>query len=627
MNKEKPEPTLHCVDAVAWECLAALIEDFRPFVSDSYYRDALEAITSRNLVRIRSIAVGQDLSPIEFKCQYQIQTWLKRYSFSNDLLSPEDVRAEAIEKFIANNQRLTGFTYELSPLTRRVLFAARGWIGNCLGDYISCQAIVKATFGKKSSVGVPARKANIAERYEHLTGSQEQILWHKHVYSAWDRPASRYASRVSRARKLPLYVICDELLATLVDKTWKSFRFIVPNTTIGTLQSSGMGRLLEDCLRRSGYDISALQPIHNRLAAEGSRTGQLVTADQSSASDNITCTLVRMLFEQRWADALFAGRIGKVKIDGTALDLATFSTMGNGVTFPLQTLVFLGLLKGVEDVLGLKNQTISVFGDDMIYPLTMHETVLTVFGELGLLINADKTFSTGDFRESCGGDYYRGYDVRPALMSRSDWKGNMAKSGRAYQAYLYKLINALKKRWSDDEIPSTLAYLLDQVRLAGQKEPLLVPYDYPDTAGVHSSLADIKNHSLTRTVRGSTGDFHPGSYHFSYLGFEPRRRTEFREWPYMYQSIRVATSFRDEFVFKLDGFRKILSRLGVKQALVHGVLRSDTPGPLRLEEDPDGPTGAVKRKRAEKQAPTPLVPTGVVIDAGRYRVAQGLTFG
>lgn len=626
INKDRPPRIEISAETLAWECLASMIEDFRPFVSDSYYQTAQEAVASRNLGRIRTMTVESNLSPIEFKCQYQIQTWLKRFSFTNDLLSPKDVRDLSIKKFVENNVRLTSFAYELSPLTQRVLFSARGWIGKCLGDFISPRAIVQATFGKKSSVGVPARTANIAERYEHLTGSQEQILWHKHVYSCYDRPGSKYAARVARFRKKPVYQVCDELSATLVNKTWKSFRFIVPNTTIGTLQSSGMGRLLEDCLRDSGYDIKVLQPEHRRLAALGSQTGQLVTADQSSASDNITCKLVDMLFERRWADALHAGRIGKVKIDDFVLDLATFSTMGNGVTFPLQTLVFLGLLKGVEDVLGLKNQVISVFGDDMIYPVEMHALVCSAFSELGLVINPEKTFSTGDFRESCGGDYYRGYDVRPALMARCESKGNML-VGRRAEAYLYSLINALKARWSDDEIPGTLSMLERAVKSVNAAGPLRVPEDFPDTSGVHSTRHEV--------IQNAAFSSKTCNYRFPFLSFAPTRVEEVRQWPFMYECLRTGSN-GEMHIYDLTGFEKILWKMKVSRTIatrrktpvvsVHGLLRPDTPSQI-LWEERDGEKGPQGRSCASKTKVSQvadMIPTCVRPDAGRYQVAMGV---
>jgi hypothetical protein len=42
--------------------------------------------------------------------------------------------------------------------------------------------------------------------------------------------------------------------------------------------------------------------------------------------------------------------------------------------------------------------------------------VQTALEAFGLKINERKSFSNGFFRESCGGDYYRGYDVTPVYL-------------------------------------------------------------------------------------------------------------------------------------------------------------------------------------------------------------------
>jgi hypothetical protein len=54
---------------------------------------------------------------------------------------------------------------------------------------------------------------------------------------------------------------------------------------------------------------------------------------------------------------------------------------------------------------------VRVFGDDIIVPLDCSDTTQEALGDLGFKVNTAKTFSEGNFRESCGVDAYDGYDV------------------------------------------------------------------------------------------------------------------------------------------------------------------------------------------------------------------------
>jgi len=152
--------------------------------------------------------------------------------------------------------------------------------------------------------------------------------------------------------------------------------------------------------------------------------------------------------------------------------------MGNGFTFPLETLVFYSLIKAVGDLSGCVG-VYSVYGDDLIYPRKIHNIVHHVMDSLGIQINLDKTFVDSHFRESCGGDYYHGADVRPVILP--DVPGN-ALSRSQYRVWLFKVINLLMRRWSPYEIPATIRLLLIEAAMYG--ELYRIPMHYPDTAGI-----------------------------------------------------------------------------------------------------------------------------------------------
>lgn len=105
--------------------------------------------------------------------------------------------------------------------------------------------------------------------------------------------------------------------------------------------------------------------------------------------------------------------------------LNMMATMGNAYCSPLQTIVFAAICKAVYYRLGIETsdsfgQTYGVYGDDIIVDVTAYDAIVDILIKLGMKPNHKKSFSTGFFRESCGGDYFMGYDVRPIFTEAVD---------------------------------------------------------------------------------------------------------------------------------------------------------------------------------------------------------------
>lgn len=159
------------------------------------------------------------------------------------------------------------------------------------------------------------------------------------------------------------------------------------------------------------------------LAMEGSLSRDLATLDLSAASDLVSNQLV-LAMTSRWdflSEALQAARSRSADVNGKTIRLAKYASMGSALCFPIEafvflTLIFVGIERGLERRLTKKDirsffGSVRVFGDDMIVPVDhVHEAVRTLEG-FGLSVNAKKSFWSGSFRESCGKEYYRGYDV------------------------------------------------------------------------------------------------------------------------------------------------------------------------------------------------------------------------
>lgn len=206
---------------------------------------------------------------------------------------------------------------------------------------------------------------------------------------------------------------------TTVPKNEDTMRTIAVEPSGNMALQLAAGKYLEETLRMIGLDISTQQPKNKALALRGSIDDSLATIDLKSASDMISIDLVRALMPKEWFDLLTDLRSEVILLpDGREIELNMISTMGNGFTFPLMTLIISALIYGFRAQRGGPNLYIDwsntcVFGDDIILPSSEFEGFCEVLISAGLIVNFDKSYSVGPFRESCGGDYYLGVDVTP----------------------------------------------------------------------------------------------------------------------------------------------------------------------------------------------------------------------
>jgi len=167
------------------------------------------------------------------------------------------------------------------------------------------------------------------------------------------------------------------------------------------------------------------------LARESSLSGELATLDLSEASDRVSLQLVEtMLTNWPWLlQAVLASRSLRADVPGWGVHtLAKFASMGSALTFPLEECVFLiaifmAIEKSIAKEKGWSSWSLTytdvmsyvgkvrVYGDDIIVPVGLVQSVIESLELLGFKVNHSKSFWTGRFRESCGKEYYDGHDV------------------------------------------------------------------------------------------------------------------------------------------------------------------------------------------------------------------------
>ncbi len=315
--------------------------------------------------------------------------------------------------------------------------------------------------------------------------------------------------------------------AYFVPKTAKTSRLIASEPGINMWYQLGVGRILEKRLvRYFGIDLSTQPDINRYLAKLGSTLPNgsdngFATIDLKSASDCISLSFAGNFFPAEWNDVLLTLRsrsmdlIHPVTRVKETHELNMLSTMGNGFTFPLQTAIFASIAcactssdYNTREMIYAANSTgglWSVFGDDIIVPTKAYHRTLRLLTQLGFWPNENKSFGSGWFRESCGHDYYQGYNVRPVFCRKAETNADIT-----------VLFNQLAI-WSCNlgiDIPSSLEYLLEWLGSLGGAFP--VPLHDNVDAGIRVPLSLLHDRHLVR-------DPHVQSIKYRHRVAEPKR--------------------------------------------------------------------------------------------------------
>jgi hypothetical protein len=227
---------------------------------------------------------------------------------------------------------------------------------------------------------------------------------------------------------------------SFVPKTASTDRPIAIGPLVNVALQKGYGSWIRKRLKGSGVFLNRNPEKHKTLAKVASITGHLATVDLASASDTIAYAFVMDLLPIDWFEALDQVRSERYEIEGTWYEYEKFSAMGNGFTFELESLLFYSLAFATCEYLGLDTSEVSVFGDDIILPVEAYDMFFKVLSKAGFMINDSKSFSSGRFRESCGGDFFDGYDVRGFYIKETltlrkivEFHNYLHRSGLIYQ--------------------------------------------------------------------------------------------------------------------------------------------------------------------------------------------------
>lgn len=213
--------------------------------------------------------------------------------------------------------------------------------------------------------------------------------------------------------------VCDENRVTLVPKSWKTHRTIGAEPTGSLPIQLAADAYIKQRLLRWGIDLSS-QERNQMLAKQASLDNDLATVDLNMASDTLAFNTIAWMLPQSWFEFVNSIRVPRYKGVFGPGKYAKFSSMGNGCTFTLETLIFAAACKAVG------SRKFSVYGDDIIIESDLYPKLMQVLSFLGFVINKEKSFTSGPYRESCGAHWYLGRNVTPFYLkatpkSRPGW--------------------------------------------------------------------------------------------------------------------------------------------------------------------------------------------------------------
>lgn len=323
----------------------------------------------------------------------------------------------------ATNQRLLACTFDYEHVIRKRIAAILGPVSREALDFIESHM----GHGPGSTASLRSRGTVPSDKYRKQVSMTIDLLpYYKSILGPLWHSASCGRADVILGSKF-----------TTVPKNAKTDRGIAAEPTLNMFVQKGIGKYIRERLRRSGLDLK--YQSRNQLLAQRAWRDSLATIDLSAASDSLATGLVLSFLPPDWVELLSLCRSHRIKIDGDWHELEKFSSMGNGYTFELESLIFYSICTAI--VPRDERDQVGVYGDDIVIPSRYSDQVVEALNFLGFEVNVHKSFLAGCFYESCGADFFKGIDVRPFYLKGNE---NLPINGKDITPYALRIANRLR---------------------------------------------------------------------------------------------------------------------------------------------------------------------------------------
>jgi len=404
---------------------------------EEYYTSLDSAISLKCLILFRAKEFDQlvrlELDPHlynsseAFSIDFAAVSFLRKAEFLNTGVDKEQVALnsfiESEEQCRLTNERFRNLAFDplykgsnvwlLSQLQRKI-----AWFLGVLNTDGQDSASSGFDIVKFFDVGGWGPGVSLSVKGEDTTASrkftEERELTHEvHRYLL---PAAKLAYSPWLGLRDDFKIVPGSKIIT-VPKNAKTDRTIAVEPGLNLYFQKAAGRLIRSKLRYKGYDLNKEKRSHVG-AYLGSRHNKLATVDFRSASDTISTEVLRQILPTRWFTVLDLCRSHSYTLDVQPKLFEKFSSMGNGFTFELESLIFVAAALVVTELLGEDTEDIAVFGDDIVIPGSCVPLYTTFCKFLGFTVNSSKSFSSSYFRESCGAYYFKGCNVKPIFLKQ-----------------------------------------------------------------------------------------------------------------------------------------------------------------------------------------------------------------
>lgn len=387
-------------------------------------------------------------------CLYQLSSLLRKTQWDDSLSVLQIANATTTflgyerEMRLYNREGFSTLAFNDDPEVNGQLSRIRHWISQVLGplDFSNVLRYAKhgpgGTYGMSSQMGHSYYK-NATIPYEVTSSSvpmarcliQKDQRWRRAIIKRlviqklkWQlcqfsvKPGlvsttdPQCFSRLRLPPNTELFRVVPGNRIEFVYKKMDEARTIALEPAMNVLLQLGVDGHVRKRLLKFGIDINN-QTINQDLAREGSLTNLLSTLDLKGASDTISLHLVEMLLPYEWMEYLYLLRsdVGFLP-DGTTVRYEKLSSMGNGFTFAIETLIFAACVYAVSPTVKFSKDA-HVYGDDIICPTSSVPELTRLLTLCGFTINVEKSFFlNNNVRESCGADFYKGENFRPVFL-------------------------------------------------------------------------------------------------------------------------------------------------------------------------------------------------------------------
>lgn len=283
--------------------------------------------------------------------------------------------------------------------------------GDLFGSLMKAQQIIRQILGDVPSTldfrFGPGSSSLIKGKITTPRKYSREVHVTPEMYSYW-----RDVCGVNWCKLVENVEIVSGAAISFVPKNAKTYRTIGIEPHLNIYAQLGVGAALRRRFK-PWVDLDVGQDRNRYMASQAQRL-EYATIDFKSASDTISRGVVDFLLPPRWVDLLDRVRSHRFLLDDEEYEFHKHSSMGNGYTFELESIIFYALARAAcWEGHPFFEQSVTAYGDDVILPQHFAKRFIALSEFCGFTVNREKSFLSGSFYESCGEDYFDGVNVRP----------------------------------------------------------------------------------------------------------------------------------------------------------------------------------------------------------------------